>query len=152
MSGNATFEQWHVAAWGDMDFNAHMANTAFLDHAADVRLAFFAEQGFPTSEMARRGIGPVVKEDRIVYRRELRLHERLRITLTIAGLSDDGARFIICNDFFREDGELAAQLRTTGGWLDLKARALTAPPEALRAALAALRRTDDFQILKDLAA
>jgi acyl-CoA thioester hydrolase len=28
--------------WGDMDFNAHMRNTAFLDRAADGRMMYFA--------------------------------------------------------------------------------------------------------------
>ena len=36
-----------LAGWGDMDFNSHMRNTAFLDKAADVRMMFFAENGFP---------------------------------------------------------------------------------------------------------
>ena len=31
------------AGWGQMDFNAHMANTAYLDLAADTRLVCFAE-------------------------------------------------------------------------------------------------------------
>ena len=35
-----------IAGWGDMDFNAHMRNTAFLDKSADVRMMFFSENGF----------------------------------------------------------------------------------------------------------
>jgi hypothetical protein len=36
-----------LAGWATMDINGHMANTAYLDLAADVRMAFFAEHGFP---------------------------------------------------------------------------------------------------------
>ena len=54
-----------LAGWSDMDFNAHMKNTAFLDKAADVRLMFFAENGFPTAEFTRLRIGPVVVRDEI---------------------------------------------------------------------------------------
>lgn len=43
-----------LAGWGTMDFNGHMANTAYLDLAADVRMAFFAEHGFPPSEFRQR--------------------------------------------------------------------------------------------------
>ena len=32
------FEKTFVAGWGDMDFNAHMRNTSFLDRSADVRM------------------------------------------------------------------------------------------------------------------
>jgi len=144
------YEQWHIAGWGDMDFNAHMRNTAYLDHAADVRLAFFATRGFAATEWGRIGIGPVVKEDRVSYRRELRLHERTRIVLRVAALSADGARFVFANDFYKENGELAASVRSTGGWLDLKARALAVPPESLRMALESLVRTDDFVELPNI--
>ena len=34
-----------LAGWGAMDFNGHMANWAYLNLAADVRMAFFAEYG-----------------------------------------------------------------------------------------------------------
>jgi len=59
------------ASWGDMDFNAHMRNTAFLDKAADVRMMFFAENGFPMSEFLRLRLGPVVMKDEVEYRREV---------------------------------------------------------------------------------
>ena len=39
-----------LAGWATMDINGHMANTSYLDLAADVRMAFFAEHGFPPSE------------------------------------------------------------------------------------------------------
>ncbi|HEY4231530.1 MAG TPA: thioesterase family protein [Thermoanaerobaculia bacterium] len=42
------------AGWGTMDFNGHMANTAHLDLAADLRMAFFSERGFPPAEFRRR--------------------------------------------------------------------------------------------------
>ncbi|MGH8108021.1 MAG: thioesterase family protein [Arenimonas sp.] len=61
------FEMTLLARWGDMDFNSHLANTAFLDHAVDVRLAFFASCGFPAKELMAHGIGPVVQEDKIRY-------------------------------------------------------------------------------------
>ncbi|WP_229422843.1 thioesterase family protein [Telluria aromaticivorans] len=31
-------EQTLIAGWGNMDFNAHMRNTAYLDKSADVRM------------------------------------------------------------------------------------------------------------------
>ena len=58
------FSKHFRARWGDMDFNAHMANTAVLDLAPDVRLMFFEENGFPPGEFERHGIGPVILEDR----------------------------------------------------------------------------------------
>jgi hypothetical protein len=37
-----------------MDFDSHMRNTAFLDRAADVRVTFFTEHGFPAQAFAER--------------------------------------------------------------------------------------------------
>ncbi len=146
----ASYELKVMASWGDMDFNGHLANTAFLDHAADSRLAFFAQYGFPASELAKNGIGPVVQEDKIRYMREIRLHEKFRVQLRCGGLSIDGARFILCNDFYREDNVQSAALVTKGGWLDLRERRLAIPPDALRIALENLERTEDFVELPSL--
>ena len=52
-----------IAGWGTMDFNGHMANTAYLNLAADVRMAFFAEHGFPPSEFRRLALGPVIRKE-----------------------------------------------------------------------------------------
>jgi acyl-CoA thioester hydrolase len=141
------FERRSIAGWGDMDFNAHMRNTAFLDKSADLRMMFFAASGFPMDEFVRRRLGPVVMKDEIEYFREVQLLEEMRGTLAIAGLADDGSRFLLRNEFWRADSKLAAKVTSTGGWLDLSTRRLVAPPEALLAALRSLARTDDFQPL-----
>lgn len=137
---------FHVR-WADMDFNAHMKNTAYLDLCPDVRMMFFAENGFPMREFERLRIGPVILRDEIDYYRELRLLESVTVDLVLAGLSEDGLRFRIRNHFVRDDGKMAARVTSTGGWLDLDARKLTAPPEALLQALLAMPRSDDFETL-----
>ncbi|HEV8583226.1 MAG TPA: thioesterase family protein [Thermoanaerobaculia bacterium] len=141
------FSKTFHARWGDMDFNAHMGNTAYLDACVDVRLMFFQEHGFPVRELERLRIGPVVLRDELDYFRELRLLDPVKITLRLAGLSADASRFRLRNEFFREDGALAARVSTLGGWLDLTKRKLTVPPEELAAALRLLQRTEDFQEL-----
>ena len=136
-----------IAGWGDMDFNSHMRNTAFLDKSADVRMLFFADNGFPMDEFMRLRLGPVIRRDEVEYFKEIRLLEAMRVTLAIAGLSDDGSRFLLRNEFWRADDRLAARVTCAGGWLDLAQRKLVAPPEALLAALRTLPQTDDFQTL-----
>jgi len=144
------FARQMVATWGDMDFNGHMRNTAFLDKAADIRLMFFAEHGLPIEEFGRLKIGPVVRKDELEYFKEIRLLEEIRVTLSAAGLSDDGARFLVRNEFWRMDDTLAARVTSWGGWLDHQARKLVVPPDGLLAALRAMPRTDDFQVLRAL--
>lgn len=125
-----------------------MANTAYLDIAVDVRFMYFASRGFPAAEFARLRIGPVVRHDEVDYYRELHLLQPIRINFMLAGLSDDASRFRIVNEIHREDGQLAARVTSLGGWFDLNARRLVAPPEPLAEALRALERTDDFAALE----
>lgn len=140
------FERTLVAGWGDMDFNAHMRNTAYLDKSADVRMMYFAEHGFPMSEFARLQLGPVVMRDQIDYFRECRLLDEIRVTLALAGLSEDGSRMTLRNEFHRE-GLLCARVTSTVGWFDLRQRKLIVPPPELAALLRALDRSDDFAVL-----
>ena len=140
------YERSLIAGWGDMDFNAHMRNTAYLDKAADLRLTFFAEHGFPMAEFARLRIGPVVMKDEVEYFREFQLLDEVAVRLELAGLSLDGSRMRIRNEFYRK-GTLAARVTSTAGWFDLAARKLIAPPAPLLAALQLIPRTADFEEL-----
>jgi acyl-CoA thioester hydrolase len=130
-----------------MDFNAHMRNTAFLDKAGDVRMMFLAENGFPMKSMVELRIGPVVSKDEVEYFREIRLLEPIRVIYSLAGASEDGSRMKLRNEFYRADGELAARVTSFVGWIDLDARKLIAPPDALLRAMQTLQKTDDFEVL-----
>jgi acyl-CoA thioester hydrolase len=135
------------AGWSDIDFNMHMRNTAYLDKAVDVRMMYFAETGFPAQEFMKRGIGPVMRTDALEYFRELRLLEEFEVTLEAAGSSEDGSRFRLRNDIVKLDGTVAARVTSTGGWLNLAARKLTAPPADLLAIMQKLARTADYEVL-----
>ena len=135
-----------VAGWADMDFNGHMANTAYLDKAADTRMTFFAEHGFAVDTFTRQRIGPVIMRDEVRYFREVGLQQRVEIRLLLAGMAGDGSRFRLRNEFYL-DGEPAARVESLGGWMDLTRRKLVCPPEALLGAMNKLVRTEDFEEL-----
>jgi len=133
-----------LAGWGTMDFNGHMANTAYLDLAADVRMAFFAEHGFPPSEFRRLAFGPVIQKDEVEYFREVGLYETVTVSYATLAMSADGARFVVENEIWSAAGERACRVCSSGGWLDLRARKLVAPPPALLAAFAMVPRAPGF--------
>lgn len=135
------------AGWSDMDFNGHMGNTAYLSKAADVRQMFLGENGFPMEELLRLRIGPVVMKDELEYHKEVGLQQKIDVSCALAGHSPDGSRFIFRHEIFRPDGALSARVTSTGGWLDLAARKLIAPPPPLLAAMNALEHTSDFLVL-----
>jgi acyl-CoA thioester hydrolase len=127
-----------LAAWADMDANAHMANFAYLNKCVDARMGFFKAHGFPVTEFAKRRIGPVVRRDELEYFREIGL---------LSGLAPDGSRFRLRNEILNGDGKLAARITSEGGWLDLAKRKLIAPPEDLLEALQAMPPAAEFERL-----
>jgi acyl-CoA thioester hydrolase len=144
------YEKILTAGWGDMDYNAHMRNTAYLDKSADVRMMYFADAGFPMAEFAHLELGPVVMKDEVLYFREFHLLDQVRVTMSMAGLSDDCSRMMLRNEFYR-NGTLAARVTSTAGWFDLQHRKLVCPPDKLAQPLRDLVRTDDFTQLKSSA-
>lgn len=142
-----TFQRTFTARWADMDFNAHMRNTAYLDYAGDVRMHYFDSHGFSMREFEKRRIGPVIAKDELAYFKEMRLLEAFTVDLQLAGLSDDGMRFRLRNTFYKEDGTKVAVVTSSGVWFDLQERRPTQPPEDLQALQRELVRTDDFDVI-----
>ncbi len=110
------------ARWGDMDFNGHMRNTAYLDAAGDIRMCFFGDHGYTMRDFARLQIGPVILRDVLEYYRELHLLEQVVVGHAVIGMSADGSHWRMRNGFCRPDGERIARVESSGGWLDLRTR------------------------------
>lgn len=141
------FKTTLYAGWGDIDLNGHMFNAAYLSKAVDCRMQFFTDSGYPAEKLLEIGVGPVVMTDELRYYREIRMMEPVVVTLENGGMSEDGSRFRVRNELYKEDGTHAARVTSVVGWLDLKRRKLTAAPEDLHRAMIALPKTDDYEEL-----
>ena len=141
------FEREFQVAWEHLDANGHAANTSYMQLAVNTRFLYLASKGFTPAEFARHRLGPVVRRDEIDYFREVRLLEAVCVNLLLAGVSEDNSRFRLVNEIRRLDGELAARVCSLGGWFDLAARRLAAPPPALADAIRDIERTRDFEVL-----
>jgi acyl-CoA thioester hydrolase len=145
MDDNAPFALTLFARWSEMDFNQHMRNAAYLGAGEDCRMRFLESRGFTIDELRRRRLGPVVLEDRLVYKKELALLDGFRVDLALAAITPDGRRMKLRNTFHRErDGALCALVESVVLWLDLETRHPVAPPDELKSAWLSLARTDDF--------
>jgi len=139
------FSQKFTVRWSDLDANAHMRNTAYIEYAMQVRFAFFQANGYSTEAFSQQRFGPVIFREEIVYLKELHMLDEIDVNILLAGLSGDGARFILENHIFRaDDGKEAAFIRSEGAWLNLETRKLMPPPEKLSQLLGSLDRTDPF--------
>ena len=66
-------------------------------------------------------------------------------TSELVDTAADARRLV--NEILKGDGRLAARVQSEGGWMDLAARKLIAPPEDLREVLAAMPQTAEFERL-----
>lgn len=135
------------ARWSDIDYNKHMTNTAYLNTSANIRFLFFEEHGFTSLEMEKLMIGPVIMKDEIKYYREIRLSENYEVHYMLAGLSEDGSRWRIHTIFYKADGNKAAVVTSSGGWMDLRKRCLVAAPDKFWNVIDKITRSDDFEVL-----
>jgi len=139
------FSHEYRAQWRDMDFNQHMANAAYLDYAANTRMLFLDSVGFTAATFAERGLGPVILEDRLVYRREIRMLETFTVDYQATASTADGRRFKLRNRFTSATQDLCATVDSIGLWFDLVARRPIIPPDDLQEAFARLARSDDYE-------
>ena len=139
------FSHEYRAQWRDMDFNQHMANAAYLDYAANTRMLFLDSVGFTAATFAERGLGPVILEDRLVYRREIRMLETFTVDYQATASTADGRRFKLRNRFTSAAQGLCATVDSIGLWFDLVARRPIIPPDDLQEAFQQLTRSDDYE-------
>jgi acyl-CoA thioester hydrolase len=132
------------ARWADMDFNQHMRNAAYLGCAEDTRMRWLDRSGFPMTRFRALGIGPVVLEDRLTYKRELGLLEPFAVDILLAAATDDFRKVKVRNPFFLDDGTPCAVVESFLLWFDLGTRRPVVPPDDLQAVWRALPRTEDF--------
>jgi len=137
----------YTVTWSDLDANVHLRNTGYLDYAAQSRFLYLAGKGFGPGEFRAAGIGPIVFSEEIRYLRELRFLETFEVTCELAGMNDDGSKFVLVNRFLRQDGGVSAEVVTRGAWFDLRERRVAVPPAALKEAMLALPRTEAFEQL-----
>lgn len=141
----ATFHEEFRARWPDMDFNQHMRNAAFLGCAEDTRMRFLDVNGWPMAKFREAHLGPVVVEDKLVYKREIALLEPFRVDLAVGAITADGRRMRVRNTVTKADGTVAAIVESVILWFDLAARKPVAPPDALRDLWLGCARTQDFE-------
>jgi acyl-CoA thioester hydrolase len=141
-----------IVRWSDSDANGHMRNTAYSEYAIDTRMSYLAEHGFPYEKFEELNVGPVILREEIDYLRELRLGETVEVDFTQLGLAPDGSRFRFAHDFWRPGGKKVARIVLAGGWLDLAARKLVRPPDALLQAISSVPRAEGFEELPPIRA
>jgi acyl-CoA thioester hydrolase len=144
---NKNYSRTYDIKWAEVDPNGHIRHTVYGDYAVDVRYRYLNEHGLSLIRLHEIGIGPVLLRDEAHYLKEVVMGETITVDIKLAGASPDGGRWIFQHEVRKQNGKMAAVLRVEGGWLDLAARRLVAPPPEFASILKDLERTEDFSEL-----
>lgn len=132
------FERSISISLGDVGYGLKVRKGPLLDRAHLARHEFFAQNGFAHVEAGDTSIVPLITNDAIRYFESARVMEALRLVLSIAAISDDGKQFVLCCDYFHDDGEPALRICSTGIWTDAATGKAVVPPAGIRTLLESL--------------
>ncbi|MGS2763347.1 acyl-CoA thioesterase [Sinomicrobium sp. M5D2P9] len=133
--------------WSDMDANRHLANSAYINFMSHTRMSFLIENGLTQKELAKHHIGPVVFYEHVYYFKEVFAGKPIKVSLELAGMSEDGRFFEFHHNFYDDKGRNFARCEMMGAWIDMNTRKLTGLPPEFTHILDSLPRTADFKVL-----
>lgn len=123
------FELTFHTKWSDFDPNRHMRHTAYNDYAAEVRVRFFQEHGLSINEFSKLNIGPILFKEETSFIKEIYIGENITVKMELEGVSKGIERWRFKHQLFNSNGDLAAEIKVYGAWIDLVKRKLTSLPE-----------------------
>lgn len=115
--------------WSQIDANMHLRHSAYADFAAQARLEMLESLGFDGHVFEKFHIGPILFREELIYLREIRANDTVKVTCVMTKCRADGARWSFTQELYRSDGVLAAVIHVDGAWIDMKARKLAALPD-----------------------
>ena len=130
--------------WADLDPNLHLRHSVYYDYGAFCRISFLNSQGLTPGFMMEHNIGPILFREESIFRKEVRLGDKLQIDLRLAGASPSFSRWTIKHNIIKNDNIVAAVITVDGAWIDIKRRKLATPPEEVFSTFNEMPRTEDF--------
>lgn len=110
----------------EIDAQGHLAGSAYVDYANEALWNTLQGAGVDVQAVLAAGIGPVILETRIIYRRELRAGASVDIDCSLS--FGTGRTYTVECQFSGDGGALVAQVTSTCGLLDLDSRVLLPEP------------------------
>ena len=130
--------------WSQVDANMHLRHSAYADLAAQARYELLDKYGLKPEMFTKHKISPVLFREELIYLREVNPNEKIKITSEMVKAREDGSRFSLRQELFKEDGTKSAIINTDGAWINLETRKLSGLPEELSAIFMNTPRSDDF--------
>ncbi len=130
--------------WSQIDANMYLRHSAYADFAAQARLQVLESLGFDVAKLEELKVGPILFREELIYMREVRPSDTIKVTCTLSRCRKDGSRWAFRHEIYRGDGVQAAVINVDGAWVDMTKRKLTALPEEWASKFLHIPKTDDF--------
>lgn len=110
-----------------IDTFGHVNHSVYLEMLEEARWDLVTQGGWGMERTMKEGVGPIILEAKIRYKRELKLRDRVRIETVCL---EYGKLFgTLEHRMLNQSGELSALAEMRFGLLDLKRRKLVKPSE-----------------------
>jgi acyl-CoA thioester hydrolase len=133
--------------WSDMDPNFHLRHSIYYDWGAVCRIEFLHEFGLTTALMAKLHFGPILFREECIFKKEIHLHDKVRIDLQLVKSRRDYSRWTIQHTVYKNGDTVSAILTCDGAWIETHLRKLTVPPAEAGVVFEEMPKHADFQWL-----
>ncbi len=116
-----------------LDSFGHVNNAAYLVLFEEARWEFVTRNGYGLQEVQTLQKGPVILELNMRFKREVKLLEKVRITVEL--VSQERKITTLRQQMLKEDGVVAAEINLKLGLFDLQTRRLIDPTPEWKKAL-----------------
>ena len=130
--------------WADIDANRHLRHSAYFDYGATLRMLFFSENGLTTQKLEELQIGPVLFREEAIFRREIRLEDKIKVDVTLHCATGTYSRWSFRHTFTKSDGNVAAVINIDAAWIDIVKRKLKTPGEFIQSIFEKCPRAEGF--------
>lgn len=141
------YKKNYIIRWSEIDPNMHLTSSAYIKYITDTRMDFFVDHGFGLKEMRQHKLGPIVLSERSYFFKEIHPGEAIEITMTNAGVFENGAIVRLEQRIYNAKGENCFLAYTQMAFIDISARKMITPPEVLQKILALLPKSERFKII-----
>ena len=131
--------------WSDLDPNFHIRHSVYYDWGAFCRIEFLNEYGLTGAVMSELQLGPILFREECVFRKAIRMEDKLFINLQILKARKDYSRWSIQHQLIKNDGVLSAVLTVDGAWMNTQARKLSSPPQKVHEVFERMPRAEGFE-------
>lgn len=127
-----------------LDSFSHLNHAKYLELYEQARWNWMADAGLSLADIARSGVGPVILNINVSYRRELKARDQITILTHIQEsrgkiFTIEQAMYLsheLSDDVTADKPNPASEAKITAGMMDMKQRKLIEPPAIWREAFA----------------